>query len=218
MSGLRDIFYTVPKSSDKWDRYFDVYDRHLEKYRGHDITFVEVGVQNGGSIDMWSKYFGPNSRIFGIDVDPKCAELQYDNPNVKILIGDQASPDFWKSALEEIGNIDVFVDDGGHYMDQQIVTFESVFPVINPEGTFICEDCHTSYWPGNGGGYKDPRSFIEYSKDFIDLINYNWMETGKENIRMKYRIANDLSGVFFYDSMVVFEKEPLVEMKRVFSR
>ena len=218
MSDLRDIFYTVPKSSDKWDRYFDVYDRHLEKYKGHDITFVEVGVQNGGSIDMWSKYFGPNSRIFGIDIDPKCAELKYDNPNVKILIGDQSSPDFWNSVLPEIGNIDVFIDDGGHYMNQQIVTFESIFPKLNPEGTFICEDCHTSYWPGNGGGYKNPDSFIEYSKDFIDLINYNWMESGKENIRMKYRIASDISGVFFYDSMVVFEKEPLVEMKRVFSR
>jgi 23S rRNA U2552 (ribose-2'-O)-methylase RlmE/FtsJ len=218
MSSLREVFYTVPKISDKWDRYFDVYEKHLNKFKGKDITFIEVGVQNGGSIDMWSKYFGPNSKIYGIDIDPNCANLKYDNPNINIIIGDQSSASFWDNILPEIGNVDIFVDDGGHYMNQQITTFEKVFPKINPGGVFICEDCHTSYWASSSGGYKNPYSFIEYSKDYIDIVNYEWLESGKDTIRMKYRVANDISGVSFYDSMVVFEKEPLVEMKRVFSR
>ena len=64
MSTLREIFYTIPKISDKWDRYFDVYDRHFQKFKGENITFIEVGVQNGGSLEMWSRYFGPESKMY----------------------------------------------------------------------------------------------------------------------------------------------------------
>ena len=219
MSTLREIFYTIPKFSDKWDRYFDVYERHLEKFKGKNITFIEVGVQNGGSLEMWSKYFGPESKIIGIDVDPICLNLKYDNPNIKIIIGDQASPEFWDNLISEIGQIDVFIDDGGHTMIQQTVTFEKIFPKVNPNGgVFICEDCHTSYWDSHGGGYKNQISFIEYSKNYIDVLNHEFMHNGKGQIEAKKNISNGLSGLFFYDSMVVFEKTPVVEMKRVFSK
>jgi hypothetical protein len=219
MSELREIFYNIPKLSDKWDRYFDVYERHLEKFKGKNITIVEIGIQHGGSLDMWSKYLGPDSKIIGIDVDPTCLNLKYDNPNIKIIIGDQASPEFWDSILPEIGQIDVLIDDGGHTMKQQTLTFEKTFPHINLNGgVFVCEDCHTSYWEDFGGGYKNQISFIEYSKNYIDVLNYGFLKNGHGQIETKRNISTGLSGVFFYDSMVVFEKKPIVEMKRVFSR
>jgi hypothetical protein len=219
MSELREIFYTLPKISDKWDRYFDVYERHLEKFKGKNITLVEVGVQNGGSLDMWSKYLGPDSKIVGIDVDPACLNLKYDNPNIKIIIGDQASPEFWDSILPEIDQIDVLIDDGGHTMKQQTVTFEKTFSHINSNGgVFVCEDCHTSYWEYYGGGYKNQISFIEYAKNYIDVLNYGFLKNGHGQIEEKKNISTGLSGVFFYDSMVIFEKTPLVEMKCVFSK
>ncbi len=34
----------------------------------------------------------------------------------------------------------------------------------------LCEDLHTSYYKYFGGGYKKSRSFIEYTKNFIDKI------------------------------------------------
>ena len=212
---LRDIFYTIPKTSDKWDRYFDVYDRHLAKFKGKDITFIEVGVQNGGSLEMWSRYFGPESKLYGIDIDPACANLRYDNPNIKIIIGDQSSEEFWDKTISEIGFIEVMVEDGGHRMDQQIMTFEKVFPIINSGGVYICEDTHTSYWNTFGGGYKNMASFIEYSKDFADVVHYDFLENGHGQIENKFNISKGLSSVAFYDSMVVFEKSSLVEMKRV---
>ena len=30
---------------------------------------------------------------------------------------------------------------------------------------YIVEDVHTSYWPGFGGGLREPASFIEFAKD-----------------------------------------------------
>jgi hypothetical protein len=218
MSTLREIFYTIPKISDKWDRYFDVYDRHFEKFKGKNITFIEVGVQNGGSLEMWSRYFGPESKIYGIDVDPKCSDLVYDNPNVKIIIGDQASEEFWDKTLLEIGPVDIMVEDGGHHMKQQIVTFEKVFPIINSNGVYICEDTHTSYWDDYSGGYKNMASFIEYSKNFVDVLHYEFMRNGHGQIKDKANLSKGLSSISYYDSMVVFEKTPLVEMKCVFSK
>jgi cephalosporin hydroxylase len=224
VKSLRDIFYNVPKFSDKWDRYFDVYERHLEKFRGKNITFLEVGVQYGGSLEMWSEYFGPETKIYGIDIDPNCANLVYDNPNIKIIIGDQSSKIFWDQTLKEIGPIDVMIEDGGHTMEQQIISFEKAFPMISSGGVYVCEDTHTSYWgideygTNFGGGYKNMASFVEYSKNYADVLHYNFMKNSHGQIAQKNSISKGLSGVSFYDSMIIFEKEPRVEMVRVNSK
>ncbi|NET10324.1 MAG: hypothetical protein F6K16_37620 [Symploca sp. SIO2B6] len=56
-------------------------------------------------------------------------------------------------------------------MNQQIITFEEMFSHISDNGVYICEDLHTSYWQEFGGGYKNPASYIEYSKNLIDYLN-----------------------------------------------
>ena len=33
----------------KWDHYFDIYERHFSRYKGKDIVLLEVGVSNGGA-------------------------------------------------------------------------------------------------------------------------------------------------------------------------
>lgn len=216
---LRMFFDSVEHPSDKWDSYFEVYEKHLAKFVmiGRPITLVEVGVQKGGSLDMWGKYFLPKSRIIGIDIDPACAQLKYDNPNIEVVIGDQSDPSFWDSFLNG-KNIDVFIDDGGHFMDQQILTFEKVFPVLNTGGVYICEDTHTSYMQYNGGGLHRKDSWIEYSKYFIDTLHKNWYsdsDPNQDEINVK---ADGLSAVSYYDSMVVIEKDGNRRLNRVFPK
>jgi len=36
----------------KWNHYFDVYDRHFNKYRDKEIVLLEIGVYQGGSLQM----------------------------------------------------------------------------------------------------------------------------------------------------------------------
>lgn len=214
---LREFFINAPKGCDKWDRYFDVYETRFAKYKGKDVTFVEVGVQNGGSIEIWSQYFGPNSKLYGIDIDPKCAELKFDNPNIEIIIGDQSLPEFWDETLAKIGNIDVFIDDGGHHNNQQIVTFNKAFPLINVGGIFVIEDTHTSYWPEYEGGLHHVTSFTEYCKNFADVVNsmhYDAVQDNSDLIIAK-SVASNISSVSFYDSMIVLEKDNLVPMRRL---
>ena len=129
----------------KWRHYFDIYERHLSRFRGQPIHLVEVGVHGGGSLQMWREYLGPDIRVSGIDIDPACRELACDG--VEIFIGDQGDRAFWERFLEDAPAIDVVIDDGGHRPYQQVVTLESLLPHIRPGGTYICEDIHGPFQP-----------------------------------------------------------------------
>lgn len=215
MSILRECFDNAKHSSDKWEPYFEVYERHLTRYRGTEFNFVEVGVQKGGSLDMWHSFFGEGANITGIDVDPECANLVYDTPKIRVEIGDQGDAAFWDKFISENVAINVFVDDGGHYMDQQILTFEKVFPTMPLGSIYICEDCHTSYMSHNGGGLNRPGTFIEYAKQYVDVLHWEWKEQYTTKLEKLHKMSIGLTGVFFYDSMVVFEKFGKRNMQRV---
>jgi hypothetical protein len=188
----------------KWMHYFDVYDRYFSKFRGTDVHIVEIGIYQGGSLQMWKDYFGPEARIFGVDVNPDCKNLEEDR--VDIFIGDQADRQFLKTLAAEIPRIDILLDDGGHTMVQQINTFEELFPFISEEGVYLCEDLHTSYWKKFGGGHQRKGTFIEYAKNFIDDINA-WHS--KESHFQVNDITRSAYGVHFYDSIVVVEKKKM---------
>lgn len=129
----------------KWRHYFSIYDRHLSRFRGQPVHLVEIGVAGGGSLQMWRDYLGPDSHLYGIDIDPACKRFERDG--VEILIGDQGSPAFWKRFLENSPSIDVVIDDGGHEAHQQAVTLESLLPHIRPGGVYVCEDIHGPFQP-----------------------------------------------------------------------
>jgi hypothetical protein len=189
----------------KWKHYFEIYDRHFSRYRGTDVHIVEVGVYQGGSLQMWKQYFGPNSKIFGIDINPHCKKLEEEQ--IEIFIGDQEDRRFLKSLAERIPRIDILIDDGGHTMKQQINTFEELFSYIDKNGVYLAEDLHTSYWLEYGGGYKKRGTFIEYSKNFIDYINaWHSTQTRRLSVTEFTRSAHSLH---YYDSILVIEKRPL---------
>lgn len=110
--------------------------------------------------------------------------------------------------------VDLFIDDGGHTMLQQRVTFEEMYDHIDDNGIYICEDCATSYWPSMGGGYKKKGTFIEYSKNCIDYIHAGYSKTKK--LQRNY-ITDTLLGIHFYDQMVVFEKQEHIDENVVLS-
>lgn len=131
----------------KWRHYFEIYDRHLSRFRGKSVSLVEIGVAGGGSLRMWRDYLGPDSSIHGIDIDPACRKLTA--PGIEIHIGSQGDPAFWKSFLSECPQIDVVIDDGSHEALHQAVTLELLLAHIKPGGVYICEDVHGPFHPFN---------------------------------------------------------------------
>lgn len=51
----------------KWVHYFDIYERHFSRFRNRKMTILEIGVYQGGSLQMWKNYFGPQAEIYGVD-------------------------------------------------------------------------------------------------------------------------------------------------------
>jgi hypothetical protein len=212
MNDLRAYFESNPgRMIHKWDHYFEVYERHLTRYRGTDVVVVEIGVYQGGSLQMWKHYFGPRAQIWGIDVKPICG--QFTEEQINIVIGDQGDAAFLESLARQLPRIDVLIDDGGHRMRQQRTTFETLFPRIAEDGIYICEDLHTSYWPDYGGGHLNPRSFIEFSKNLVDRLNA-WHS--KEASLAVSDFTRSAYSLHYYDSMLVIEKrrrEPPVDRR-----
>ena len=68
MNKIYKSFQNSKYYSDKYKKYFDIYDQLFKKFIGKKITIVEIGILNGGSLLMWKNFFGNNARIIGIDM------------------------------------------------------------------------------------------------------------------------------------------------------
>jgi hypothetical protein len=195
-----DIYRCYKRSkylSLKHSSYFHVYEELLAKYRGKEITFVEVGVLNGGSLFMWREYFGPAARIIGIDVNPDAKKWEKDN--FEIFLGSQSDEKFWDQLFSAVGDVDVVLDDGGHTNEQQIITAERCIPHIKDGGMLIVEDTHTSYLTNFGNPSK--YSFISYVKTLIDGINSRFPAVKVSDTSLNKAV----SSVGIYESIVCFQ-------------
>ena len=85
----------------KWHHYIPIYDKYFTAFRGSKIRFLEIGVSDGGSLQMWREYFGKQAVIFGIDIDPKCT--QFDGLSAQVRMGSQSDrPEIF--AVSDRGN------------------------------------------------------------------------------------------------------------------
>jgi hypothetical protein len=197
---LEEYFFHNPgRTIHKWHHYFEIYHRHFERFRGRSPVVVEIGVYQGGSLQMWREYFGKGAQIVGVDVDPECRMLA--GQSITVLIGDQADRRFLAELRERVPRMDIVIDDGGHTMEQQITTFEELYPHVQPDGIYLCEDLHTSYMAEYGGGYLREGTFVECTKGLIDRL-HAWYAAGPEIDEF----TRTTFGLHLYDSVMVAEK------------
>ena len=124
----------VGRRLDKWRHYFDIYDRHFDRFRGEDVRILEIGVDHGGSLQLWKRYFGVDAQIVGVDKDPRCGALAEEQIDIKI--GNQADIEF----LKGLGAFDIVIDDGSHNQMDQLASFETLWP--KTRHVYLIEDCH----------------------------------------------------------------------------
>ena len=208
---LVEILQGLEKRTVKWNTYFDDYEKHLNKYVQQNPTVLEIGVAEGGSLEMWSKYF-VNGSIHGMDLDQRIMDYKYSQPNIFTHHGDQSSDEYW-DYFNNHTNImfDVIIDDGSHVNSHQILTLLNLFPRLKNNGTYVIEDTHTSYWQPYEGGLLKQGTFIETVKGLIDFLHRQHIDAHLNEKMVD--IFKDLKSIQFYNSMVVLEKQPLVEMK-----
>jgi hypothetical protein len=184
----------------KHTQLFPVYERYFTPWRNKTLNFMEIGVYQGGSLQMWQSFFGPRAKIVGVDINPQAKK--FEQPGVHVRIGDQGDPVFLAALIEEFGPFDIILDDASHLMDKTMQSFEFLYPTVPKNGLYLIEDIQTSYWKDYGGGLHEAHSVINRAKRYIDDLNAR-ESAGQVPVG---DFTKETLGIHFYDNIIVFEK------------
>ena len=195
------------KISDRTHNYWKAYETLFQHRRNNPLTFVEIGVYEGASLEVWKEYF-PNGRVIGID----CNEEYINNLRTRgfeVYIADQKDLNRMLEVTVKIGSIDIICDDAGHTSQPQQKCFEVLWPLINPGGFYSIEDLWNSYKQKRIKG----GSTVEYMKAVIDTAVMGLPGAWKvkkmprlDKQRKDFPKIIDLDSIHFYNHLVVLGK------------
>jgi SAM-dependent methyltransferase len=118
--------------------YLPVYDRLFSPKRSEPIRILEIGICTGGSLLAWAEYFtSPETEIVGLDVTFDLLKFDiYKNPKIKAHLMDARvqAPD---------GQFDFIIDDGSHYLNDQVRSFLLLKKSLKSGGVYIIEDVYS---------------------------------------------------------------------------
>ena len=98
------------------------------------IKFTNKNYISGASLYMWREYF-TNAIIYGADI--KSFDL-VDNKNIKTYVCDQSCSISLLNMMDNIGDMDLIIDDGSHILEHQILTFKILWRYCKDK--YIIED------------------------------------------------------------------------------
>jgi hypothetical protein len=164
------------KVSDKWSSYLHYYDKLFYSKRMDPINLLEIGIQNGGSLETWASYFSNARNIIGCDIDQNCRQLRYDDPKIKLIVADCNLPYTYQQITQLTPTLDIVIDDGSHRSVDILKSFVSYFDILNPGGVYVVEDTHTLYWQDWGGELSNPQNAYIFFKKLIDVVNHQFWD------------------------------------------
>ena len=155
--------------------YHKYYEPVLKPYYNSRGSIVEIGLGTTASLPMWKDIF-KHAHIYGVDIE----DTYFVNDRCTIYKADQSNVDDLKRLKHLLSDKNVFFinDDGSHIPEHQLLTFNTLFPILVEGGIYIIEDIETSYWTTGTCynyetlyGYQNPNSIVEIFKHATDIIN-----------------------------------------------
>lgn len=155
------------------------YMRHYELFflplRESKIKLLEIGVGGGESIRTWIEYFS-SALVFGVDKVTNTNEWNtpggHPHERYTFVGGDQSDPTMWKCLCADHGSEwDVIIDDGGHYNNQIITSFNSMWPNIKKGGLYCIEDIGVSYGAGSVFIVSGWPNHMDFIRGILDDMN-----------------------------------------------
>jgi len=138
--------------------YVQFYEKYFTPIKEEKLKILEIGIYRppvggkasvGASLKTWGDYF-INSEIYGVDLD---SFTDVDDSRIKTIMANQEfryknnDINGLNDVVEKFGpEFDIIVEDGGHTMLQQQLTLGFMFKFLKPNGLFVIEDLHTSYF------------------------------------------------------------------------
>ena len=152
----------LPYNTDKpsFDVYFRNYERLFGPLAGRKIHLLELGISQGGSLELWRDYFRRGT-IAGIDISP----VRLDDPTGRIHVYQGLQQD--TALLDRVrretapDGFDIIIDDCSHIGEFTALSFWHLFDRhLKPGGLYVIEDWGTGYMRGtpDGKAYVPPRA------------------------------------------------------------
>jgi hypothetical protein len=129
--------------------YLPLYQKLLVKKKETAKNILEVGVQAGGSIKLWSDFF-TNATVYGLDIMNNDNHLEFikNKENIKLYISTDAyNKDFFTTTfLNKNIKCDLILDDGPHSLESMIRFIKLYSQIMTDDGILIIEDVQSWSW------------------------------------------------------------------------
>jgi 23S rRNA U2552 (ribose-2'-O)-methylase RlmE/FtsJ len=118
--------------------YINGYYNEAFKDNTKPVNVLEIGVYMGGSLQLWAKHFGPESKIYGFDIEDHIVQEFIDAPNIFFELKNGYSQYTVEQFEDEY--FDFIIDDGPHTLGSQLDCMLMWNTKLKPGGKFIIED------------------------------------------------------------------------------
>lgn len=170
--------YGCDKGSIKHE-YTKIYNKYFSILKNEKFKMLEIGYGQGSSIKMWLDYF-PYIDLYCIDIiktlsKDKKIENHIKNKRFKFINADQTSIKQMRKIFEiNNNNFKIIIDDGSHKAEDEIYTFDYLFPHLEKGGLYIIEDlnCNRSH----------NQKFKFEEKKMVDILKI-YKQTNNLNIK-----------------------------------
>ena len=210
------------KTTKKMMGFINIYEKYLKEHRNKKINLLEIGVENGESLRMFSNYFN-NAKIIGLDI----IEKKYNIKNTEIFCGNQTDKKILFKIIKKYKSLDIIIDDGSHQNSDIKKSFSYLFPKLKLGGLYIIEDLQTSYvsnWGGDGNNFNNKKTTMNFIRSLADRMHYqdidnpfykkNKFDGMIEFVHIYRNIAFIKKGKNFYESNICYKNSWYLGLKK----
>jgi SAM-dependent methyltransferase len=130
----------------KRKNFIETYEEKFSKLKNKkDLRILELGIDGGGSLQLWEQYFPNASLILGVDIDLGLCRVEQ-NQKIRLIEGDLSKLETYNN-IKMYGGFDLIIDDGSHQADDIIIAFGNLFPILKEDGYYSIENL---YYTGTG--------------------------------------------------------------------
>ncbi len=184
--------------------YLEIYETYLAPPRAQAKAVLEFGVLWGKSLLTWAEYF-PQAKIIGVDADPACPD-RVKHDRIEVITGNQTDKQLIEERLLPQGPFDLVVDDASHVPDDQVATFQLLWPAVARGGFYVVEDLGQGRflsaekyfgWPGTK--YTSPSRLTPHREVFDFMLQRLMKEIDGRK--------GDLRALHYHSRICFFQKK-----------
>jgi len=160
--------------------YLETYEALFSPRKHQPIRLLEIGVDHGGSLALWAKYFThDNCEFIGLDIK---TPVRVRDKRVRVYQGNATSFRF----INEInGTFDIIIDDGSHVIEDQIRAFYLLSGRLTEGGIYVIEDLQSS----------DSVSTIDHLVGGFETVDLRHIKNRYDDVLMIYRRQSDRENI-----------------------